>query len=104
MIVVTDGSGSSGSVTRARRHRDRDRQAVALHGGGGVEPARTSVGLDVGTDKELLADPSTSASVIRAIDGDDYYAFLDTFVAALREVPTRGSSGKTSPPRTPRRS
>lgn len=53
---------------------------------GGIDPARTlPVVLDVGTDNsELLDDPQYLGWRHRRIDDDDYHAFIDKFVAAVR--------------------
>jgi malate dehydrogenase (oxaloacetate-decarboxylating) len=54
---------------------------------GGIDPARTlPVVLDVGTDNvERLEDPHYLGWRHRRIDDDDYYAFVDEFVTAVRE-------------------
>ncbi len=54
---------------------------------GGIDPARTlPIVLDVGTDNvELLDDPLYLGWRHRRIDDDDYYAFIDKFVAAVHE-------------------
>jgi len=54
---------------------------------GGIDPARTlPIVLDVGTDNvELLDDPHYLGWRNRRIDDDDYYAFIDRFVAAVHE-------------------
>jgi len=54
---------------------------------GGIDPARTlPIVLDVGTDNvELLDDPHYLGWRHRRIDDDDYYAFIDKFVAAVHE-------------------
>jgi malate dehydrogenase (oxaloacetate-decarboxylating) len=53
---------------------------------GGIDPARTlPIVLDVGTDNaELLDDPQYLGWRHRRIDDDEYYAFIDKFVAAVR--------------------
>ncbi|MDM3894373.1 NAD-dependent malic enzyme [Mycobacterium intracellulare] len=53
---------------------------------GGIDPARTlPIVLDVGTDNsELLDDPRYLGWRHRRVDDDDYYAFIDKFVAAVR--------------------
>jgi malate dehydrogenase (oxaloacetate-decarboxylating) len=54
---------------------------------GGIDPARTlPIVLDVGTDNvELLEDPHYLGWRHRRIDDDDYYAFIDEFVATVHE-------------------
>jgi malate dehydrogenase (oxaloacetate-decarboxylating) len=54
---------------------------------GGIDPARTlPIVLDVGTDSaELLEDPQYLGWRHRRIHDDDYYAFIDKFVAAVRQ-------------------
>ena len=54
---------------------------------GGIDPARTlPIVLDVGTDNfELLDDPQYLGWRHRRIGDDDYYAFIDEFVAVLME-------------------
>jgi malate dehydrogenase (oxaloacetate-decarboxylating) len=55
---------------------------------GGIDPARTlPIILDVGTDNvDLLQDPFYLGWRHRRIDDDEYYAFVDRFVAAVREA------------------
>ncbi len=54
---------------------------------GGIDPARTlPIVLDVGTDNvELLEDPQYLGWRHRRIDDDEYYAFIDDFVATVHE-------------------
>ncbi|MEB4209527.1 NAD-dependent malic enzyme [Mycobacterium sp. 94-17] len=54
---------------------------------GGIDPARTlAIVLDVGTDNiELLDDPQYLGWRHRRVDDDEYYAFIDKFVAAVRK-------------------
>jgi malate dehydrogenase (oxaloacetate-decarboxylating) len=54
---------------------------------GGIDPARTlPIVLDVGTDNvELLDDPHYLGWRNRRVDDDDYYAFIDKFVAAVHQ-------------------
>jgi malate dehydrogenase (oxaloacetate-decarboxylating) len=54
---------------------------------GGINPARTlPIVLDVGTDNvELLQDPQYLGWRHRRIDDDEYYAFIDRFVAEVQK-------------------
>src|SRR5271155_375715 len=54
---------------------------------GGIDPARTlPIVLDVGTDNvELLDDPQYLGWRHRRIGDDEYYAFIDEFVATVHE-------------------
>src|ERR1700723_2855930 len=54
---------------------------------GGINPARTlPIVLDVGTDNaELLDDPLYLGWRHRRLDDDEYYAFIDRFVAAVQK-------------------
>jgi malate dehydrogenase (oxaloacetate-decarboxylating) len=54
---------------------------------GGIDPARTlPIVLDVGTDNaERLGDSQYLGWRHRRIDDDDYYAFIDEFVAAVQQ-------------------
>ena len=54
---------------------------------GGIDPARTlPIVLDVGTDNvELLEDPQYLGWRHRRISDDDYYAFIDEFVATVHD-------------------
>ncbi len=54
---------------------------------GGINPARTlPIVLDVGTDNvELLEDPQYLGWRHRRISDDEYFAFIDDFVAAVHE-------------------
>jgi malate dehydrogenase (oxaloacetate-decarboxylating) len=54
---------------------------------GGIDPARTlPIVLDVGTDNvELLDDPQYLGWRHRRITDDEYYAFIDRFVAAVQQ-------------------
>jgi malate dehydrogenase (oxaloacetate-decarboxylating) len=54
---------------------------------GGIDPARTlPIVLDVGTDNvELLEDPQYLGWRHRRIGDDEYYAFIDEFVATVHE-------------------
>jgi malate dehydrogenase (oxaloacetate-decarboxylating) len=54
---------------------------------GGIDPARTlPIVLDVGTDNvELLENPQYLGWRHRRISDEDYYAFIDEFVANIRE-------------------
>jgi malate dehydrogenase (oxaloacetate-decarboxylating) len=54
---------------------------------GGIDPARTlPIVLDVGTDNvELLDDPQYLGWRHRRIDDEEFYAFIDRFVAAVQQ-------------------
>ena len=54
---------------------------------GGIDPARTlPIVLDVGTDNvELLDDPQYLGWRHRRVEDDEYYAFIDRFVAAVQQ-------------------
>lgn len=54
---------------------------------GGIDPARTlAIVLDVGTDNvELLEDPQYLGWRHRRISDDEYYSFIDDFVATVRD-------------------
>jgi malate dehydrogenase (oxaloacetate-decarboxylating) len=54
---------------------------------GGIDPARTlPIVLDVGTDNvEILEDPHYLGWRHRRVSDDDYHAFIDEFVATVRE-------------------
>ncbi|OBK73106.1 NAD-dependent malic enzyme [Mycobacterium sp. 1164985.4] len=54
---------------------------------GGIDPARTlPIVLDVGTDNvELLEDPQYLGWRHRRISDDEYYSFIDDFVATVRD-------------------
>ena len=54
---------------------------------GGIDPARTlPIVLDVGTDNiELLEDPQYLGWRHRRISDDEYYAFIDEFVATVQD-------------------
>ena len=54
---------------------------------GGIDPARTlPIVLDVGTDNvELLEDPQYLGWRHRRINDDEYYAFIDDFVATVHD-------------------
>ena len=62
---------------------------------GGIDPARTlPIVLDVGTDNaELLEDPQYLGWRHRRIGDEEYYAFIDEFVAAVHEeLPGRAAA------------
>lgn len=54
---------------------------------GGIHPARTlPIVLDVGTNNDaLLSDPYYLGWRHKRIEGDEYYAFIDRFVAAVKQ-------------------
>jgi malate dehydrogenase (oxaloacetate-decarboxylating) len=59
---------------------------LALYTAGGVSPYRSMpVGLDVGTEREdLLASPQYLGARQHRLRGEEYFAFLDKFVDAVR--------------------
>ena len=88
VIVVTDGQRILGLGDQGIGGMGIPIDKLSLYSLiGGIDPARTlPIVLDVGTDNvELLDDPHYLGWRHRRIDDDDYYAFIDKFVAAVHQ-------------------
>ena len=87
MIVATDSSAILGIGDQGHGGVAIAIGKLALYTvGGGVSPFQSvPVGLDVGTEREdLRADPMYLGVRHPRLRGDDYFAFLDAFVDAVR--------------------
>jgi malate dehydrogenase (oxaloacetate-decarboxylating) len=86
IIVATDSSAILGIGDQGWGGLAIAIGKLALYTAGGVSPYRSlPVGLDVGTDREdLLASPSYLGTRRKRLRGEEYLAFLDKFVEAVR--------------------
>ncbi len=88
MIVATDASAILGIGDQGYGGLAISIGKLALYtAGGGVAPVHTMpVVLDVGTERtDLRSDPLYLGVPERRLRGDEYLAFIDTFVDAVRE-------------------
>ncbi len=87
MIVATDSSAILGIGDQGYGGVAISIGKLALYTAGGMSPWRSlPVGLDVGTERaDLLEDPRYLGVRQKRLRGEEYYAFFDRFVDAVRE-------------------
>jgi malate dehydrogenase (oxaloacetate-decarboxylating) len=87
MIVATDSSAILGIGDQGYGGVAISIGKLALYTAGGMSPWRSlPVGLDVGTERsDLLEDPRYLGVRQKRLRGDEYYAFFDRFVDAVKE-------------------
>jgi malate dehydrogenase (oxaloacetate-decarboxylating) len=86
LLVATDSSAILGIGDQGHGGLAIAIGKLALYAVGGLSPYLTvPVGLDVGTDRaDLLADPMYLGVRHKRLRGEEYFAFLDAFVDAVR--------------------
>ncbi len=87
MIVATDSSAILGIGDQGYGGVAISIGKLSLYTAGGMSPWRSlPVGLDVGTERsDLLEDPRYLGVRQKRLRGDEYFAFFDHFVDAVRE-------------------
>jgi len=87
MIVATDSSAILGIGDQGYGGVAISIGKLALYTAGGMSPWRSlPVGLDVGTERaDLIEDPRYLGVRQKRLRGDEYFAFFDRFVDAVRE-------------------
>lgn len=87
MIVATDSSAILGIGDQGYGGVAISIGKLSLYTAGGMSPWRSlPVGLDVGTERsDLIEDPRYLGVRQKRLRGEEYYAFFDQFVDAVRE-------------------